>query len=460
MTKFAVWGMAELARPLMLVAVLVFLVGLVLSEVRGSTASDSLWDVLSWLFGSGTLAEDESKLVMGLLLFVGFLGYVLLGLIVWVVSMAAQSVQDDSKTLTWGEVMTGVFWSSNMRRVFTILGLLAAVAVAFWFFLSTPDSPESESAPSGPLPELRFAQLPISYSAVTHLAEDLDSYQDVLRYVTQSVPAGPDVVAALRNRGPGGAHAGGIAVTPVITMIAAGETPVVLATTLRSNQRVRLVTFSGRGITDDPGTLRGKRVGVVLNTVGDIYLDRLLQSGGLARDEVTLVNGRPADLRNLLLNGELDAAVLWDPFVTQAVRLYNAREDKTLGEIEVLLDPALYDLAFNIVTTRDRVAEKREELKKLIAASAAAGQFMQGSPAEAQSRLETWLGLESGDLDHFMGTTSFEVYLDAEQMKQWMKEELMWLQGRRPEIEIPADFSPYVDESLLLEVQAEMAQTP
>ena len=72
-----------------------------------------------------------------------------------------------------------------------------------------------------------------------------------------SVPAGPDVVASLRS--PSGAGLGTIAVTPVVTLIGASENPIVLATTLTSNEQVQLITFVKTGITEDPKTLRGRR---------------------------------------------------------------------------------------------------------------------------------------------------------------------------------------------------------
>ena len=105
-------------------------------------------------------------------------------------------------------------------------------------------------------------------------------------------------------------------------MIAAGEHPVVLATTMVSTEDVRLLYFTGAGIGADPATLKGKRVGLVKNTVGDIYLSRLLAKAGLNQSDVSVVHARPADLKSLLLSGELDAATLWDPFVTQPIREY------------------------------------------------------------------------------------------------------------------------------------------
>ena len=311
--------------------------------------------------------------------------------------------------------------------------------------------------------QFKFAELPISYSAVTHLADALGyCKQEDLNYFTQSVPAGPDVVAALRNTGSSGANAGGIAVTPVITMIAAGDQPVVLATTIISDQQVRLVTFANTGITSDPTTLRGKRIGVVRNTNGDIYLSRLLKKGGLTEKDVVLVNGRPSDLRNLLLDGSLDAAALWDPFVAQAVRMYgqNVAKDasRNRGEPLLLVDKGLHTLAFNIVTTKAQLQNRRADLVRLLKAAVAGGQFIDRDKKQSQAMLEKWLDLQSGDLDFFMTTTQFGVQLDVPQMKEWMKGELEWLKTSQPDAKVPSDLSSYIDGSLLKEVNAALVK--
>ena len=305
--------------------------------------------------------------------------------------------------------------------------------------------------------QLKLAQIPITYSAVTYLAGERGYVkQEELALQVISVPAGPDVVTALKGTGENSADAGGIAITPVITMIAAGAEPVVIATTLESSRQAKLVTFSVKGIDGRPATLRGKRIGVTKNTNGDIYLSRLLRKGGLVASDVTLVNGRPADLRGLLLRDEIDAAVLWDPFVVQAVREYRQRvgprEGWRRGQPAVLVDPSLHTLAFNIVTTRAKLERKRPELLKLLRASIAAEKFIAENRQEAQAALEKWLGLQEGDLNDFFRTTEFHVHADAPQLSQWMQEELRWLKEAHPEVNVPADYRRFIDTSLLSEV--------
>lgn len=310
---------------------------------------------------------------------------------------------------------------------------------------------------------LRIAQLPISYSAVTFIAETKGYYKTgTLDYRSFSVPAGPDVVTSLKGTGSAAADCGGIAVTPVITMIGAGDMPVVIATTLVSNYQAKLITFSDTAITQDPASLKGKKIGVVKNTNGDVYLSRLLKKGGLARTDVVLVNGRPADLRNLFLQGAIDAAVIWDPFIIQAKREYQKllaeNTNKSRGDVLVLVDPTLHTLAFNIVATRATCEKKKAELIEFLKGTTKGEEFIRAQPKDAQRLLEQWLSLESGDLNDLMATTEFRVHLNVPQMKQWLGEELAWLKETQPDTMIPDDLSPFVDSSFLKSIDPKRVQ--
>src|SRR5712692_6319192 len=82
---------------------------------------------------------------------------------------------------------------------------------------------------------LRLAQLPIAYSAITQLAVS-QGYVAAAGVAPEiiSVPAGPDVVTALRAQSDSAADAGTIAITPVVTMIGANDHPIIIATTMTS----------------------------------------------------------------------------------------------------------------------------------------------------------------------------------------------------------------------------------
>src|ERR1051325_7649597 len=92
-------------------------------------------------------------------------------------------------------------WQLALVSALILLGIVSAV------FLLRGGKP----APA-PTNTLRFAQLPITYSAVTFLAAAKGFIkEEELNYLSISVPAGPDVVTALKGTGGNPADDGGIA---------------------------------------------------------------------------------------------------------------------------------------------------------------------------------------------------------------------------------------------------------
>ena len=81
----------------------------------------------------------------------------------------------------------------------------------------------------------------------------------------------------------------------------------------------RLVAGGKAGVTSI-GELQGKTVGMSVHTIIEYAADRLLQAGGLSPDQVekTAVPSIPARLE-LLQSGQLDAAVLPEPYATAAI---------------------------------------------------------------------------------------------------------------------------------------------
>jgi len=196
----------------------------------------------------------------------------------------------------------------------------------------------------------------------------------------------------------------------------------------------------------------------VRNTVGEIYLSRLLEKGGLKDADVTLVDGRPADLMNLLVKGDIDAAALWDPFVPQAKRSYEEQLAKKAvsdrGTTTIIVDKSLYTLAFNIVTTKEKLESNKAAVEGVIRALIKAEDYIRKDPAGAQTKLEAWLNLQAGDLDHFMQTTSFKVELNVPQMKQWLAGELAWLKGVQDVKDTRTDMAPFIDASFLKSIDS------
>jgi ABC-type nitrate/sulfonate/bicarbonate transport system substrate-binding protein len=318
---------------------------------------------------------------------------------------------------------------------------------------------------------LRFAQLSIPYSIVTHVAEVRGYYSQAgLAYEPLPASGDADVITALRSKARNAAIAGGLAISPVAAMIAAGEDPVIIATTVTVDwPTTRLVTFQNTGITFqmadintlpviDAGTLRGKRIGVTRDPMCDIYLSRLLAKAALKEPDVTVVTGDPLNLQRHLIRGGVDAAILSEPYIMQVRRYYYPKysHDASVpdrGVPVVYLGLTLPQFAFNIVTTRQNLAVNRPALVNMLKALTQAEAYIIGNRPEVQEELGQWLDFWPKDLDYlFVFESRPRVQLNGPLVRGLLREELSRLKQRDAKVVVPNDVAPFVDVSLLLEI--------
>ncbi len=342
-----------------------------------------------------------------------------------------------------------------MSRIQSIVRVTLAAVAAAALTSCAPDEP----APN----DFRYAEFVNVHSSHSHLALAQGfTEEEGLNFTSIGVPAGPDVIASLRSTSASAADAGNLAPEPVAAMIGAGDVPIIVGTAQTSNLSVRMVTFAGNGVTDDASTLSGKSIGVTLDTVGETYMTRLLASGGLTTSDVKVVNGRPSELVSALIRGDIEAAILWDPFTSQAQRIYAEQVDKSeigdRGELAIYLDPELLALRIHVVTTADRLPENRENIVRMLRALIRTEAYIEGNRADAQTTVETWLGLETGDLTDFFDGTDFRVTLNETEIKADLNDILERLAAKQPSTVVPDNLDVYIDTSLLSEIDPDRVE--
>ncbi|EFM11266.1 aliphatic sulfonates family ABC transporter, periplasmic ligand-binding protein [Paenibacillus curdlanolyticus YK9] len=62
--------------------------------------------------------------------------------------------------------------------------------------------------------------------------------------------------------------------------------------------------------------LKGKKVGLAKGTVANVYLIKVLKDIGLKQSDVNLINLQADDAQAAFESGQLDAWIVWDPYVT------------------------------------------------------------------------------------------------------------------------------------------------
>lgn len=88
----------------------------------------------------------------------------------------------------------------------------------------------------------------------------------------------------------------------------------VLGTVATVNNTVEFVARKDLGIVAIRD-VKGKRVGVTRKSTGEFFLGTFLTFNGLSVEDVELVDLKPSDIVTAISEGEIDAAVTWDPNV-------------------------------------------------------------------------------------------------------------------------------------------------
>ncbi|HET8539842.1 MAG TPA: ABC transporter substrate-binding protein [Anaeromyxobacter sp.] len=123
--------------------------------------------------------------------------------------------------------------------------------------------------------------------------------------------------------------------------------------------------------------LRGKRIGLARGTNADFFAEVALAAGGLNGTSAVSVDLAPDASVAALARGEIDAAVLSDPYAGQAEQL--------LGPAGHTLVTNLYTEASLLITREDVLATKQPALRRLVRALACAERAARDDPDRARA---------------------------------------------------------------------------
>ncbi|CAN95082.1 aliphatic sulfonate ABC transporter, substrate-binding protein [Sorangium cellulosum So ce56] len=146
--------------------------------------------------------------------------------------------------------------------------------------------------------------------------------------------AGPPLLEAMRA---GAVDVGHVGETPPV-FAQAGGVPFVYAATDAPAPRAEAIVVKKDSPIRTLAALKGKRVALNRGSNVHYLLVRALESAGLTLDDIQVVFLAPADARTAFEGGNVDAWVIWDPFLA-AAELAGAR---VLQDGEGLVDNRLF----------------------------------------------------------------------------------------------------------------------
>jgi ABC-type nitrate/sulfonate/bicarbonate transport system substrate-binding protein len=151
--------------------------------------------------------------------------------------------------------------------------------------------------------------------------------------------------------------------------------PVVLASLALSNQTHKLVMHPERAVAA-PGELAGRRIGVMHSTSSHFGWSLFASFHGLDGDRVELVDLPVSRMGAALLNNQIDAALIWEPWD----RIVAEELGQTLPEFPLRM---LYTVNWLLLTDRQFAQTNPELLARVLRAYLAALAFIDSQPDEA-----------------------------------------------------------------------------
>lgn len=165
---------------------------------------------------------------------------------------------------------------------------------------------------------------------------------------------------------------------------------VVLASVALSNQSHYVISLSHQGI-NSPQDLAGRRVGIMLGTSSHYGWTRFSGFHGLDDADIELVDMPVTDMGDALKRGDLDAAVIWQPW---DLTLREALDDR----LTTLSMRMLYTINWLLLTRQELVAEHPEVVERVLRGYIDAMELIDAEPEGALALHATAIGQDEADL--------------------------------------------------------------
>jgi NitT/TauT family transport system substrate-binding protein len=213
-----------------------------------------------------------------------------------------------------------------------------------------------------------------------------------------------------------------------VQMTAVSELPVVfnsfqrsdyaiVATLATSTGYIKLISRRSAGVTD-PQQLVGKRIGVIVGSSSHYFLDAYLLFHGIDPKQVQIVGLQPEQMTSAVERGQIDALAGYGRHVAAAAN--------ALGSDAVaLVDPRIYTDSHNLIVDRRTLAEREDDIVRVLRALQRAQKFIAEQPQRAKEILCASAKLDPAFVDTIFSSFSYRLSLD-QSLVSTMEGEARW----------------------------------
>ncbi len=292
---------------------------------------------------------------------------------------------------------------------------LAALALAWLLMLLAGSSSCSRGNDPGKLETLTIAAVPTELNAMVYIAEDQKFFaRNGLRVALKDYDSGATAAAGMLNAEANIALA---AEFPIVRQVF-NKKDIINFGTITKYENTFIIWPADSGIKTIQD-LKGKRIGVTLQTISEFYLGRTFQLNGMDLQQVSLIDTKAPDSEKAILNGKVDAIATWEPWVTQI-------KDRIGKEVSMRPLQSGQYAYWNLVSTTDWTKGHPDILRRLLKSLVQAEDYIAGHQEEAKSIVRRRMNFDLTYMEAIWPRYQFALSLDQSLMTA-MEDEARWM---------------------------------
>ena len=179
---------------------------------------------------------------------------------------------------------------------------------------------------------------------------------------------------------------------------------------IATGERSLAVLVSADSDIEDIKQLEGKQIAYAFGSYAQHLLALVLDEAGLTFDDVESVNLGAADSPAALANGEVDAIVIWEQFITKLTEE---------GTAKVLIDgTGLKRSNMVLYAVKDFAEENPDLIEAFIRATDRGAQYIAENPEDAAALLAPIYNVTEEEMEKILGNFNFSVSLTDEDIEE------------------------------------------
>lgn len=267
---------------------------------------------------------------------------------------------------------------------------------------------------SSPAETVRIGMPALEQNALIYIADEQGYFrQNGIDVVIKDYDSGPPALNALLQ---GQEDLAVAAEFPVVRNLL-DKKPVMVVASIDKFENDYIVARQDRGITK-VSDLKGKKIGVALQSINEFYLARFLELNQIRLEDVTLVDLKPAEFVPAMASGRVEAIIAWQPYIQQI-----EREVKSAVTWPAQNNQSVYGL---LVASKTWLADHPQTAARFLKALLQAEDFRIHQPEKAKAIVQKRLNYEAAYVTKIWPDHEFTLTLDNSLIVAMM-DEARWL---------------------------------